>query len=128
MKRILMLTVFGLLVLPAVATAQGSGSSEGASPPSRFPGSEANAQPFAVTRTIIAKIAEVNVEAGTLVLETDGKFAKIRIDRGTKLKADKKTELGSKKRLSLADFAVGQTVRVTFIPSEDRIIEVRLRA
>lgn len=127
MKRILMITMFVLFTLPVIATAQGSGSSEGARHPSRSAGSEASESPFVVTRMVTAKIAEVNPEAGTLVLEVNGKFSKIKIDRRTRLKADKKTEMGGKKKLSLADFGVGQTVRVTYIPSEDRIVEVRLR-
>ncbi len=132
MKRNLMIITFVLFALPVIATAQGSGSSGGGNQPSRppsseFPRSEASERPFVVTRMITAKIAEVDVEAGTMVLEKDGKLSKIKIDRRTKLKADKKTEVGSKKNLSLADFGVGQTVRVIYIPSEDRIVEVRLR-
>lgn len=127
MKRNLMISMFVFFALPVIATAQGSDSSGGARQPSRLPDSEASERPFVVTRMITAKIAEVDVEAGTILLEKDGKLSKIKIDRRTKLKADKKTEVGSKKNLSLADFGVGQTVRVTYIPSEDRIVEVRLR-
>jgi hypothetical protein len=61
------------------------------------------------------------------VEDKDGKSVRFKVDDQTKFKADKKTELEGRKNLKLDDFEKGQTVKVVFVPSDNRAVEVRLR-
>ena len=126
MNRILIGTLSLVLALPVWALAQGSGSS--APNARRGVGADTGDTPaFAVTRTLTGKVASVDPALNTIVVE-DGKGKKyaIKIEKGTKLKADKKTEYGHKKNLSLADFEAGQPVRVTLLASNGMALEVRM--
>jgi len=126
MKRILIGTLSLVLALPVWASAQGSGSSapygnRGAIAP------DTDRPAFAVTRTLTGKVASVDAALNTIVVEDDkGKKYSIKIEKSTKLKADKKTEYGHKKNLSLADFEAGQPVRITLLASNGTAIEVRM--
>ncbi len=127
MKHLLLSLTFLFFALPAVVMAQGSGST--AEPPTpRSSGVEDIATPFIVTRSVTAKIVEIDVEKGIFVVEHEGKLVNVKVDKKTRFKADKKSELGGRKSLSLADFFVGNTVKITFIPADGRIVEVRLRS
>ena len=126
MTRILIGMLSLVLALPVWALAQGSGSS---APTARrggiAPGTDAPA--FAVTRTLTGKVASVDAVKNIIVVEDDkGKKYTIKIEKGTKLKADKKTEYGHKKNLSLADFETGQPVRITVLASNGMAVEVRM--
>lgn len=124
MNRILISTLSLVLALPALALAQGSRSS---APSVQPPGMGGDTPVFAVTRTLMGKVASVDAAQNTIVVE-DGKGKKysIKIEKDTKLRADKKTEYGHKKNLSLADFEAGQPVRVTLLASNGTAIEVRM--
>ena len=124
MNRILIATLSLVLALPALALAQGSRSS---APSVQPPGPGADTPVFAVTRTLMGKVASVDPAQNLIVVEDNkGKKYSIKIEKGTKLKADKKTEYGHKKNLSLADFEAGQPVRVTLLASNGTAIEVRM--
>ena len=128
MKRILMSVAFVLFALPVAAAAQGSGSVSEERPPSRSVGNEIET-PFVVMRSVKAKIVEIDAANGVFVVEiADGKRVQVKVDKKTRFKADKKHELGGRKKLALADFSVGDLVKITFIPSEGRIVEVRLHS
>jgi hypothetical protein len=105
---------------------QGSGST--APPPPGADGGFAGAdRPFEVTRSVEGTLSSVD-PAKRLITVTDkkGRQAAFFLSDRTRLKADKKTELSSKKKLELADFRVGDPVRITFVASEDKALEVRL--
>jgi len=128
MNRILVGTLSLVLALPASALAQGSGSSAPTGRPSGGLSTDMPDNPaFAVTRTLTAKITTIDVAKNIIVVEdSKGKQYAIKIEKGTKLKADKKTEFGHKKNLSLADFEAGQPVRITVLASNGMAIEVRM--
>ncbi|HZS09224.1 MAG TPA: hypothetical protein VFD58_30605 [Blastocatellia bacterium] len=120
MKRTFGLLTFVMLLAPA-ACAQGSGSSAGIS--------TARAErPFAVTKTVTGKVAEVKASEMTMIVE-DGKGKKyeLKVDKKTKFSADAKAEMGGKK-ISLDDFQAGQMVKVVFREADKTATMVRLRA
>ncbi len=129
MNRVLFHALLLIVVLPAVALAQGSGAEVERPPsPSRSAADERFDAPFIVSRSMTGKIVEVNAEERTIVIEEKGgKRYQFTLDRKTKLKADKQTLLSERKELALSDFEVGQLVKVTFIPAEKRVTEVRAR-
>jgi hypothetical protein len=128
MNRILVGTLSLVLALPAWALAQGSGSSASTGIPSGgVSAGTADNPAFAVTRTLTAKITSIDVAKNIIVVEdSKGKKYAFKIEKDTKLKADKKTEFGHKKNLALADFEAGQPVRITVLASNGMAIEVRL--
>jgi hypothetical protein len=84
---------------------------------------------YEMTRSLSGKIALISPEEFTLTLEDDkGKRYQFIISGKIKLKADKKTELGEKKELTLDDFQAGQSVKITYWPSTKKVAEIRLRA
>ncbi len=128
MRRYVAGILLSFIALGVVSLAQGSGSVERSSPPSRGAHDAIPDVPFVVTRTVSGRIVEVNLDEHSIIVETkDGQFFKFGIDKKAKLKADKGTELGGKKSLLLADFLNGQLVKVTYIPAEKRVTEVRIR-
>jgi hypothetical protein len=128
MNRILVGTLSLVLALPAWALAQGSGSSASIGRPSGgVSAGTADNPAFAVTRTLTAKITSIDVARNIIEVEdSKGKKYAFKIEKDTKLKADKKTEFGHKKNLALADFEAGQPVRITVLASNGMAIEVRL--
>ena len=130
MTRILFYALLIIVALPAAALAQGSGAEvERPASPSRNAELDRADQPFIVYRSMTGKIVEVNAEERVIVVEEKegGKRYQFRLDRKTKLKADKQTLLSERKELALSDFEIGQLVKVTFIPAEKRVTEVRAR-
>ena len=112
-------TLLLVVLLPAAALAQGSGSTRG-QPDTR--------SAFAVTRAVTGTIAEINADDGLLVVEDkkDRRY-EFRVDSGRKFKADKKTELRGKKDIALSDFHTGRKVKVTYRANDGKVREVRLK-
>ena len=83
-------TLLLVVLLPAAAMAQGSGSTRG-QPDSRSARGQLDSRSaFAVTRTVKGTIAEINADDGLLVVEDKkGRRYEFRVDDETKFKADK---------------------------------------
>lgn len=111
-----------VLFLPAVALAQGSGST--GSRPTYGSSSPA----YAVTRSVKGTVTTIEADRGLIVVkDKNGKMYEFKVDNKTKYKAEKKTELRGKKGISLADFQLGQPVKVTYRADDGTITELRLR-
>ncbi|HXG91951.1 MAG TPA: hypothetical protein VNN73_06220 [Blastocatellia bacterium] len=84
---------------------------------------------YEMTRSFSGKITEIRADEQWLSVKDDkGRVLQFFLDKKTRLKADKKTELAEKKEITLDDFHTGQNVKVTFWPSNLKATEVRLRA
>lgn len=129
MKRMRLAALLFFFAVPALTWAQGSGSRPQPSRPTTIPSDASSAPaPFEVSRDVTGKILEIQVESHGLVVEDkDGKRVAFKLDGNTQFKADKKTELYGRKSLKLQDFESGQMVRVTFRPSDNKVLELRLR-
>jgi hypothetical protein len=83
---------------------------------------------YVTTRTALGEIREVNLEDGYIVVADPKRgVGKFYVGDKTRLKADKETPLGDKKKLALEDFRKGQTVKITFWPHNFHATEVRVR-
>jgi hypothetical protein len=82
-----------------------------------------------VKRDVSGQIAQVNAANNTVVVkdEKTGKRLAFHLDKHTKLKADKQTELAGRKSLSLADFKSGHFVKLTYRARDGKPLELRLR-
>ena len=131
MKSILLAALLSFFVFPALALAQGSGSERHQDIPQHQEidsRSQPNSTDFEVLNSFAGEISEIGLDSHLLVVEDkDGKSVRFKVDDQTKFKADKKTELEGRKNLKLDDFEKGQTVKVVFVPSDNRAVEVRLR-
>ncbi len=118
MKRVAFLAVVVLFVSVSAALAQGSGPS----------GSPA----FAVTKHMKGVVHEIDLEKNFLIIETGKEKMLLRfdLDKKTKLKADKKTDLArSKKKVELKDFQKDQVIRVSYVQDNpSAAVELRLLA
>jgi hypothetical protein len=56
-----------------------------------------------------------------------GKRVEFLIQKDTRMRADKNTDLGGKADLSLADYKPGQTVKIIYRVSDNKTLEMRLR-
>ena len=130
MKSIRLVALLSLLVFPALALAQDNCSVKRPDIPGQTiaGSSAADSTSFAVLSTFAGKISEIGLDSHLLVVEDkDGNSVRFKLDDHTKFKADKRTELEGRKHLKLDDFEKGQTVKVVFSPSDNRVFEVRLR-
>ena len=144
--RLLLASAFVLALAPLSAAAQVRGTTPvptGVNPnvpvgPAGTPVRGGGARPthdtmnggdtYITTRSFSGRVAEVNLDEGYIVVSDpkkgNGKFF---VGGKTRLKADKETPLGEKKKLALEDFKKGQTVKVTFWPNNFNATEVRVR-
>lgn len=130
MKSIRLAALLSFLVFPALALAQGSGSERPPTvqPPTTDSRLPTNSTDFEVRRSFAGKISDIRLDSHLLVVEDkDGKRVGFKVDDQTEFKADKKTELAGRKNLKLDDFEKGQTVKVIFLSSDNKVVEVRLR-
>jgi hypothetical protein len=63
----------------------------------------------------------------TLVVEDPGgKRHEFTVERTTKLKAGKKTELAGKKKIELKDLKSGYNVKIKYRAADQKLVEVRV--
>ena len=81
-----------------------------------------------VTKNLKGTIAKIDLEENVVLLKTDDdKVYKFQIVKRTKMKAHKKSALASRKNIALTDFVEGQTVQITYKPTEPQTaVELRL--
>jgi hypothetical protein len=112
----------------ALALAQGSGNAPLAELGSADGDSDS---PFLVTRTLAGKILWIKKDTSeTLIVVEDnqGHRGVLTVNHKTRFRADKKTEYSGKKRISVEDLEVGAMVKVTFVPKDGRVVQVRFEA
>jgi hypothetical protein len=128
MKRFLTCALF-VMALSATAYAQ---LNEGRNAPPR-PGvltvvglPDTSVRPY--SRSLTGKVLDVNGVDNLITVEVAkvGRF-QFFVDKNTRLRADKKTELAGKKDLSLTDYKPSQTVKLTFRVEDNKVLEVRLK-
>jgi len=128
MKKLLVSVLF-ICGFSVLATAQPR--DEGRNAPIR-PGSITTEVPTGDTRpysrTVTGKVIKVDGDDGFMVVE-DPKSGplKVILSKDTRLKADKKTELGDKKEIAFTDYKAGQTVKLTLRVYDNKLLEVRLK-
>src|SRR2546423_4750070 len=111
MKPLLLISF--LLLLTAGAQAQtGRPAPERSTPEVRtssYPDSIPSTDSPYHTQTISAKVVRISERERALVVENkDGQKVKFVVNKKTRLRADKQTELADRKTISLADFKPGQ--------------------
>lgn len=110
------LTLFALL-LATSAMAQGSGTIGGGT-----------SSGMDVTRNLQGTLVEIDLEENVVLLKTDDdKVYRFEVVKRTRLRADKRSTLASRKNIELTDFVEGHTVKITFKATEpQRAVELRL--
>jgi hypothetical protein len=124
MNRFCSILLFAMF-LAVGARAQGSGAIY---VPDDIPG---RSSAFTVTRIVKGKIVAIDKgEHETIVLFQDvkGRRGSLRINSKTQFKADRNTEYGPKKHLSIDDLEAGQNVKITFAATTGHILELRFTA
>jgi hypothetical protein len=92
---------------------------------------QSSSSPFLVTRTLLGKILWVKKDTQeTLIVVEDsqGRRGVFTVNKKTRFKADRQTEYGGKKHISADDLAVGEAVKVTFVPDNGRVVQLRFAA
>lgn len=59
--------------------------------------------------------------------DKDGEIHEFRLNAKTRLKADKKSELGGRPEILLSDFRIGHSVKVTYLTQDRSVTQLRLR-
>jgi hypothetical protein len=126
----------GPLSLVLLCAAASSGAAQGPI----HDGVTSNVRPFetmAVTdpssdekRNVTGEIARVDPTNNTVVVKDSktGKQLSFHLAKGTRLKADRQTDLAGRKRLALADFKAGHLVKLTYRVKDGKPLELRLRS
>ena len=115
------LALAALLGLPALASAQGSRSIE--EPP------RTEFHTLSILRSVNGVLLEADEEEGTILLQVglkEEERAVFKVHSKIRLSADKKSALGGRKKLVLADFPLSQPVKVTFRTTDLMAVEMRL--
>jgi hypothetical protein len=131
--RLAALFAFGMLATSGAAFAQGSGGVRpaGGAAPQDVAGVRGNASStaFVANDDMKGKITAIDAAANFVTVEDKkGKAFTFKIAGESKLKADKWSELGEKKKLALSDFQVGQKVKVVYRESDSMAMELKLLA
>ena len=83
-------------------------------------------QPY--SRSVIGKILVINAENGSVAIESSRKGRlEFLVDKKTKMKADKNTDLAENKSISLNDYKPGDPVKIVYRVSDNKVLELRLR-
>jgi hypothetical protein len=123
-----------ILLLAAAAFAQAGRVVVPPSQPPTAPGHQTMQTPARPadewTNAMQGQIARLNLDKNIVIVQDakTGKHFAFVLDEKTKLKADKRTDLAGRKDISLADFKVGQPVRLTYRARDAKPLELRLRA
>lgn len=85
------------------------------------------ADPAVYSQSLTALILSLDPDANALVINLHGKRVQFLVEKDTRLRADKNTELAGKTDLSLADYKPGQTVKIIYRVEDYKPLEVRLK-
>lgn len=122
------LVVFAVsLLAPMIALGQGSG---GISPASVGAGGGAGADigssPFEVTKTIKLRLVEAPKDGKIVVVEENGTKHLVALAKKLRIRADKFTEFGGKKKISQDDLQPGMLLKITYRASDFVALELRI--
>ena len=116
-----------LLVFGATAFAQGGAGAH--SPTTPNPMTERLGEDQApYSRSLVGKILSVDSASGSVVIENSRKTRmEFTVDKKSRMRADRNTDLAGKTNLSLVDYKPGNPVKLIYRVSDNRVLEVRLR-
>lgn len=123
------------LLVPGLGYAQGSGKSNGSerlgtveAPSDDDPFARFERDPFSVTRSLDATVVGTDAARGVIEIE-DEDLQRFAIPvAGVRLEADKNSGVRADGDLSAGDFPIGVTVKVTYRPSDEQVIEIKARS
>lgn len=122
--KIQAILVLALALMPAMAFAQGSGSTGGAGIGPISGGTVGSDNPFQVSKSVTGTL--VQVADGSLVVDVKGQRLVLKTVKKIHIKSDKNTELASRKNLTTDDLVAGMVVRVTFRPETLEAFDIRI--
>ena len=114
----------GVLLLPAASFSEPSVKARGSS----APGASDLGRP-AASATRMLRVVVTKVENGGVVLHMrneadDSQEIVVRIPETLRIRAQDKKAFDGRKKLNITDLQVGQRLRVTVLPSEQRIVSL----
>jgi hypothetical protein len=82
-----------------------------------------------VTQTIKCKVIEIK-DDGTVIVQDvkTQKESTLVVQKNTKFSADKKSSLGGRNDITVADLEVGHEIKVTHRPSAHQVLKVKVLA
>lgn len=84
--------------------------------------------PAAYSKSVTGTIMAVDASRGIITIaRADASQLTFALDPKARIKADKDTDLASKKDLSLSDYKRGQIVKVSYRLADNKAIEIRLK-
>lgn len=90
-------------------------------------GTMGSGDPAIYSQSLTAQILALDPVANSVVVNLNGKRVQFLIQKDTRMRADKNTDLAGKADLSLADYKAGQTVKIIYRVSDNKTLEMRLR-
>ena len=120
MLRVLQIAFSVCLLVSTGALASGS---------ARSTMSTSSVDPLQVTQTVKCKVIAIN-EDGTVIVR-DLKTQKeqtLMVQKATKFSAEKKSNLGRRKNITVADLEVGHELKVTHRPAARQVLKVKVLA
>ena len=81
----------------------------------------------AYSHSVSGQIVTVDAAENAMVVNLQGKRMQLFIEKDTRLRADKNTDLAGKTDISVADYKPGQTVKIIYRIVDSKILEVKLK-
>jgi hypothetical protein len=81
----------------------------------------------AYSHSVSGQIVTVDAAENAMVVNVQGKRMQLFIEKDTRLRADKNTDLAGKTDISVADYKPGQTVKIIYRIVDSKILEVKLK-
>jgi hypothetical protein len=81
----------------------------------------------AYSHSVSGQVLTVDSAGNSMVVNLQGKRMQLLIQKDTRLRADKNTELAGKTDISVADYKPGQTVKVIYRIADSKILEIKLK-
>ena len=81
----------------------------------------------AYSHSVSGQILTVDAAENSMVVNLQGKRMQLFIEKDTRLRADKNTDLAGKTAISVADYKPGQTVKIIYRIVDSKILEVKLK-
>lgn len=79
------------------------------------------------SKSLTAQVLSLNPVDNSMVVNLHGKQVEFLIQKDTRLRADKNTDLGGKTDIALADYKPGQTVKIIYRVADNKTLEIRLK-
>ncbi|HMJ26878.1 MAG TPA: hypothetical protein VK475_13665 [Pyrinomonadaceae bacterium] len=79
------------------------------------------------SQSVTGQVVSLDPTDNSLVVNLKGKQVTVLIQKDTRMRADKNTDLADKAGISLADYKPGQMVKIIYRVSDNKTLEVRLK-